>query len=73
MYDFNTLEFNKILNLLIKYVKTSYAKDIIIKNDIDYSYEAIIKRQKELNDALKAENIEFTLLWMSSYSILNNY
>ncbi len=51
MYDFNTLEFNKILNLLIKYVKTSYAKDIIIKNDIDYSYEAIIKRQKELNDA----------------------
>ena len=54
MYDFNTLEFNKILNILIKYVKTSYAKDIILKNEIDYRLDSIQTRQKELNDAFNS-------------------
>ena len=54
MYDFTTLEFNKILNMLINYVKSSYAKDIILKNDIDYSYDSIIKRQNELKDSNQA-------------------
>ena len=50
MYDFNTLEFNKILNNLITFCKTKYAKEEIINNELDYSFSSIEKRNKELND-----------------------
>ena len=51
MYDFNTLEFNKILASLADFAKTKYAKDIILNTKLDYSFEAISKRQNELKEA----------------------
>ncbi len=51
MYDFTTLEFNKILNTLSGFAKTKYAKDLILNTKLDYSYNAIEKRQNELKEA----------------------
>ncbi len=51
MYDNQILEFNKILNNLIKYTKSEYAKEIILNGKLDYSFESIEKRQNELRSA----------------------
>lgn len=49
MYDINTLEFNKILNNLANYAKSNYAKNEILENRLDYSYNEIKKRIDEVN------------------------
>ena len=51
MYDLQTLEFDKILNILINYAKTDYAKKEILENRLKYNYEDILKRQNELKEA----------------------
>ncbi|MBR6071756.1 MAG: endonuclease MutS2 [Acholeplasmatales bacterium] len=54
MYDFNTLEFNKILSNLVLYAKGSYAKNQILENKLDYSYDEIKKRLEEVKAANEA-------------------
>ena len=54
MYDFNTLEFNKILGNLVLYAKGSYAKNQILENKLDYSYDEIKKRLEEVKAANEA-------------------
>ncbi len=50
-YDINTLEFNKVINNLKAYTKTSYAKELIDSLELKYDYDYITKLQAETKEA----------------------
>ena len=54
MYDYDILEFNKILNNLSNYAKSDYAKNSILSNDLVFSFDEITKRQKETKNAYES-------------------
>ena len=52
MYDFLTLEFNKIINKLVNYAICDFSKNEILKyENLDYSYSNILKMQNEVSEA----------------------
>ncbi|MCR5350307.1 MAG: endonuclease MutS2 [Acholeplasmatales bacterium] len=51
MYDYNTLELDKVLSMLSNFIITDYAKEKLLSFDYDYSYDEIVKRQKETKEA----------------------
>ena len=51
MYDYNTLELDKVLSMLNEFIITDYAKEKLLSFDYDYSYEEIVKRQNETKEA----------------------
>ena len=52
-YDYITLEYNKIENQLIKYLKTDYAKEIL-DQDLEFDFDSIKNRILETQDALSS-------------------
>ena len=50
-YDIKTLEFNKIIERLKGYTKTSYAKEVIDKSEIKLDYDYITSMQAETKEA----------------------
>lgn len=50
-YDYNTLEFYKVIEAVKSYTKTEYAKSKIDDLDIDLTYEAIKRRNAEVKEA----------------------
>ena len=55
MYDFETLEFNKIINRLTEYAICDFSKNEIMHYDNkDYNYADIIKMQNEVEEAFNA-------------------
>ena len=45
MYDTKTLEFDKVLENLSNYAKTSYAKKLILETELNNSYDKIVKEK----------------------------
>ena len=54
MYDYKTLEFPKILEILSKYAKTNYAKELILESNAPSDILDIIRLQNETKDAYLA-------------------
>ena len=55
MYDFETLEFNKIINRLTEYAICDFSKNEIMHYDNkNYNYADIIKMQNEVEEAFNA-------------------
>ena len=51
MYDTQTLEFDKVINRLVDYAKTNYAKSKILNYNLDKSYEEIKEMLEETKEA----------------------
>ena len=51
MYDIKTLEFDKVLELLSNYAKTSYAKKLILETELNNSYDKIVKEKNYTKEA----------------------
>ena len=51
MYHTNTLEFEKVLDILKNYAKTDYAKKLILETKLDSSFEEIELSQKNTKEA----------------------
>ena len=51
MYDIKTLEFDKVLEILSNYAKTSYAKKLILETELNNSFDKIIKEKNYTKEA----------------------
>ena len=51
MYDIKTLEFDKVLEILSTYAKTSYAKKLILETELNNSFDKIIKEKNYTKEA----------------------
>lgn len=54
MYDYKTLEFQKVLEILAKFTKTNYAKEMIDNTIESFDYDTALRLKKETEEAYLA-------------------
>ena len=56
MYDYKTLEFPKVLEILSKFTKTNYAKELIQNTCDSFSFNDALRLKKETEESFISYN-----------------